>query len=122
MFWGHRDDAGVPPLGPQDVGSREDPKLRQQGPRTKPAALWDAGQILHTEQNLPRKQTGPGTATSHDPFHLRGKSAGHAAAGWTDTELCFTTICPVGCKWDPCVWNLVPYLANSLAAWSPGQN
>lgn len=122
MFWGHRDNAGVPPLGLQDMGSCEDPKLRQQGPRTKPAALWDAGQILHTEQNLPRKQTGPSAATSHDPFHLRGESAGHTAAGWTDTELYFTTLCPVGHKLDPWVRKLIPYLANSSAVWSPVQN
>ncbi len=86
VFRSHGDDAGVPPLGPQDVGSCEDPGLGQQGPRAEPAVLWDPGQILHTEQNLPGEQAGLGTAAAHDPLHLRGQRAGRTAAVWTERD------------------------------------
>lgn len=85
MFGGHGDNAGVPPLGPQDVGCREDPGLGQQGPRAEPVVLWDPGQILHAEQNMPREQARLGTPTAHDPLHLKRERAGRLAAGWTGT-------------------------------------
>lgn len=92
MLRSHRDHTGVPPLGPQDVGSREDPGVRQQGPGAKPTVFWDTGQILHAEQNLPGEQAGLGSTTSHNPFHLKRESARRTAAGWRDTEKYFSTV------------------------------
>lgn len=92
MLRSHRDHTGVPPLGPQDVGSREDPGVRQQGPGAKPTVFRDTGQILHAEQNLPGEQAGLGSTTSHNPFHLKRESARRTAAGWGDTEPYFTSV------------------------------
>lgn len=83
MVSGHGNDTGVPPQGPQDVGSCEDPGLRQQGPGAEPAILWDPGQVLHTEQDLPGEEARLGATTAHNPLHLRGERAGWLAAGWT---------------------------------------
>lgn len=69
MFGHHSDHSVVPSLGPQDMGCCKDPGLRQQGPRAKPAVLWNPGQILHTEQNLPGEKARLGVATSYNPFH-----------------------------------------------------
>ena len=85
MSGGHRDDAGVPSLGPQDMGRREDPGLRQQGPRAEPVILRDPGQIIHAEQNMPREQAGLSTPTANNPLRLTGERSGRPAAGWTET-------------------------------------
>lgn len=80
---GHHSDHGVvPSLGPQDMGCCEDPGLRQEGPRAKPAGLWNPGQILHTEQNLPGEKARLGVATSYDPFDESGQRARRTATGW----------------------------------------
>lgn len=79
---GHRDDAGVPPLGPKDVSGRQDPRGRQQGAGAKPPVLWDPRQVLHTQQNLPREQPRLGAPTPHDPLHLGRQGLRRAAAGW----------------------------------------